>query len=284
MRKYFGSMTHALPLLILLCMGFVVSAGLPGCKSVHFASRWRTVPVMVDGKNTEWENALVKFEERQAMVGFMNDGTDLYIAVVTDDRGLQRQMMFRGLTVWFDREGGSEKRFGIHYPRGMQFGAFGMNRPPRDAEGADSSFRDRMPPVDTTQIEIFGPGENDHQLLQMAQLKRLAAKISLSGGLLVYELKVPLTDDGPEPFAIGTSPGKTIGVGFETAARVVPQDGGEGAGGGEGATRGGMGRRGGRRGGGFGGGEGEARQRVNVEPLSVWATVDLAAGPASPNQ
>ena len=269
---------------LLLCAGLLFIGLLPGCKSLEFTSRWRTAPVDIDGHNTEWQNALVRLDDKQVMVGFMNDGSYLYMSIVTDDRGIQRQIMFRGLTVWFDREGGEEKRFGVHFPVGMQFGGGGFRGMAEDREGAqpDSTARFRMPPVDTSDVEIIGPVNGEHHQISKAQLREVAVSMDNSSGTLVYELKVPLTDNGPEPYAIGTQPGKTIGIGLETAARQAPQGSDEsgGGGGGRGFRGGGMGGRGGRRGG--GGGDRGGRSGQQTEPLSVWAKIELATGEVHP--
>ncbi len=279
MTQLSPSRSRAWIVLSALCAGFLFSCTMIGCKSTELTSRWAAVSVVIDGRNEEWQNSLVRVEDTPAMIGLMNDRNYLYLALVTDDRALQRQIMFRGLTVWFDREGGNAKKFGIHYPTGIRFGDSREDRPSREMFQQDSSFRDRIPPVDTTQIDITGPAEGDQHLLPVSQLKDISVRMNLIAGTLVYEMRVPLTDNGGDPYAIGTSPGKKIGIGFETAVRGSAGRAGSSP---EGNPRGGFGRGGGRRGE-FGRGGGRM-QGQTASPLSLWATVALADGLAAPNQ
>jgi hypothetical protein len=58
-------------------------------------------------------------------------------------------------------------------------------------------------------------------------------------GTLRYELKVPLAKTTDHPYAIGTAPGKTIGIGLETPKPERSSSGGGGRGNGGGGYGGG---------------------------------------------
>ena len=254
----------------------MVMIAVAGCGSLELKSHWCQQPVTIDGRTDEWKNAMFQVEDKPWIIGLMNDSAYIYVSFVTTDRALQRQIMFRGLTLWFDHEGGEERRFGIKFPVGVE----GMRQREyaRDDEGEgiqDDTMRETIP-SDTSEAEILGPAENDHHRVRLAELRQIAVKMGFTEGRLTYELRVPLMDNGPDPYAIGTRIGTEVGVGFETATRVARQTSGnesgrpEMPGGG-----GGMGRGGGRRGrGGYGGGS--SRSKEAPEPLSLWAKVALS--------
>ncbi|TAK53690.1 MAG: hypothetical protein EPO24_14000 [Bacteroidetes bacterium] len=266
-------MKHSIILFLL------VIAILGGCGSLQFTSQRASAPITPGVPSEELQRAMVRIEGTQTMVGFLNDNDYLYLSIVTTDRGVQRQMLARGFTVWFDREGGNDERFGIKFPLGIQTGDF---RRMREEWGRDrddgvrerpmrDSLADRLPPFDTTEVEILGPKEGAHERVKIIQLKQIALKLTIVNGRLEYVLKVPLTDNGPDPYAIGTSPGTTIGVGLVTAEFVRPD-----------MPAGGM-----QRGMGMGKrrernmdeeGDTPVRQYQQSEPLKVWATVQLAGG------
>ncbi len=255
-----------------------------GCGSFELKSHWHPAPIDIDGRSPDWQNMMTQVEGKQIMVGVANDSNYLYVAFVTDDQSVQRQIMFRGLTVWFDYGGGEDKRFGIKFPTGVQGTDF--RRTPEREEGSDESMRERIP-LDTNEAEIIGPTENSQHRVRTSELKQIAMKVDFTEGRLTYGIKVPLIDNGPDPYAIGARMGTVVGVGFETGARIERQrseepGGGEMPGGDEGGGYGryGGGRRGGR--GGFGGGGRPARSGQQ-EPLSLWAKVELAT-PETPTK
>jgi len=258
-------------LTFLLCL-------LPGCGTLELKSLWRDREVVVDGKNTEWTGALTALEDKQTSIGLLNDGDYLYIGLTSADQNLQRQAMRRGITFWFDRDGGEDKKFGIHFPIG--FGGFG---PPQGGR-ANEEERERHPQVEsseglTDELEIYGPAAGESHRMTMAQTGGIEARLGTSDGILVYELKVPLMDNGPHMFAIGTKTGASIGVGVETLSNRSferPPEDSPGYGSGRG---GGFGGRGGRGRGGSGGGR--PRSGEQAEPLKVWAKVQLAAETSS---
>lgn len=268
-----------------------------GCKTLEFASRWKNKDVIIDGKNTEWKDSLYALDVHETSLGLVNDEKSLYIGFITINRDYQRQIMRSGLTVWFDRNGGEDKKFGIHYPLGP--GGSGLQQGQRgntgdvggagDAGGeqqAGSQMDNSRPLFD--ELEIYGPGDGEHHRMTTAETGGIDVRVGITNGVLVYELKVPLADNGSTAFAIGTKPGMQIGVGVESssgrgAAPSGGGGGGEGGGSGMGGGRGGgMGGGRGGRGGGMGGGRGGgSRGGGQAETLKVWAKVQLAAQDSS---
>ena len=100
-----------------------------------------------------------------------------------------------------------------------------------------------------TSIEVLGPGKDDKRRLELAYARTIGLDVAarLAEGVLVYELRVPLSATEAQPYGVKSVPGATIGLGIESA-KLQPPGGREGEGG-----RSGMG---GRPPGGGGGGTG----------------------------
>jgi hypothetical protein len=251
---------------------------------IDLKSHWRNRPVVIDGKNTEWGNSLVLLDDKETSIGIMNDSEFIYIGLVSTNRNLRNQVSRRGITFWFDVEGGKDEKFGIHYPLG-----FDAVRPPTDnGTDADNQSSTVQKDVPSDDMEIEGPGKDDHHSMTFAEAGGIEARYKIANGVLVYELKVPLSDKGSSPFAIGTKSGALIGVGAETSnkspskppERVSEGGGGGGGGGMGGGGGGGYGGGGGMGGGGRGhrggGGGGKSSSGGQGEPFTMWAKVQLA--------
>ena len=267
-----------------LIMVFCLMAG---CGMIDLKSHWRNRPVVIDGKNTEWGNSLVLLDDKETSIAILNDSDFIYIGLVSTNRNLRGQVARRGITFWFDVEGGKDEKFGVHYPLG-----FDAVRPsPENGTDADSQSSTVQKDLPTDDLEIEGPGKDDHHPMTFAEAGGIEAKYKIANGVLVYELKVPLSDKSSSPFTIGAKSGALIGVGAETSNnKSSPKpsesaseggsggrgggmggEGGGGYGGGSGGYGGGRGHRGGGGGGGrssSGGGQGE--------PFTMWAKVQLA--------
>jgi hypothetical protein len=250
-----------------------------GCKSIEISSYWRDREIKIDGNSDEWENKTWVAKDFPNMAfGFMNDENYLYLSLTISDRALQRQIAMMGLTVWFDRNGEEEKQFGVRYPVGMEMREMQMER--RKFGQNEERGRDTMPQFPekfSNELEIFGPMENEHQLIRIPETGGIEVVLHFLRGLLVYEMKVPLQDKSSQPYVVGTTAGSVIGVGIETNNRDMPEGRGEKPMMGGGSGGGGMGgRRGDRHG-------REARSETEgmKEPLKLWAKVKLAVQDSS---
>jgi hypothetical protein len=268
-----------------------------GCAKTKLESQWRDREITIDGSATDWEGKMTYLEQQNLSWGLMNDQDFIYLCFVVDGRQSQRQLIGRGLVLWFDPQGGKHKRFGIHFPIGMT----GMDmretgappeggrgegeisrREPGRRETGDRSMQGpvKIPEAALQELEILGPEKDYRNRIKVSALQGIEIKLSDQNGALVYELKVPLTPSKEHHYAIGTQAGRKIGIGLETpdinrdqlVERMAGFGGGEGGG-----MRGGGGGFGGR-GGGFGrsGGFGGRGQEM-AEPLKVWAEVELAS-------
>jgi hypothetical protein len=281
-------------------------APLDAAPPVALQSIWRASEVTVDGEDGDWGDPAATLPVVPVAVSVMNDGGFLYLRVRALDRGAQMQLLFGGLTVWFDPKGGNKKVFGIRYPVGSpmpdprskarrpQTGEQTRPLPPPPGESPVDSARDRGPrmPLDPADIvprrlEVLGPGKDDARSLVLTHAAGLTVGLGRVEGVLVYELQVPLGKSADTPYAIGASPGATIGLGFDSPKieRAKPPDDGSGSrrgGGGIGIGGMGMGGPGGMDRGGPGlGGQGPGQLPESAKPWKTWIKVDLARGGTS---
>ncbi len=247
---------------------------LSGCKTLEMTSYWRDRDIKIDGNSNDWQGKTWMVEDiKNVLFGFMNDENYLYLSLTISDRALQRQVAFGGLTVWFDRNGGEEKKFGIHYPLPMMMRDMPMERrQPRQDQDSECDTTWTFPEQFSNEIDIEGPMEGEHHRMALQETGGIETALHFSKGLLTYEMKVPLADKGPQPYVIGAAAGSIIGIGIETATgdfaggrSSKPMMGGGPGGGGKG----------GRRGGGHGGGEPNFNRDEMRELLKLWAKVKL---------
>jgi len=257
--------------------GIAASVLLAGCSEIELSSRWRDRLVVVDGVNLEWQDAMTYLEDKKVAVGLLNDEEYLYVALVTTDRQLQRQIVGLGFTLWFDPAGGKGKSFGIRFPLGIEDKSIMRSLKTRGSSVEQDMAKLQEELVESmTELEILGPGENESRRLPLSNEEGIFVKIGVSGYGLVYELRIPLAESEIHPLAIGAATGTSIGIGLETPEMKMDMMRGRmgggmpGMGGGKGGGRGGS--RGGRPGGGMRGG---SRRPEMSEPFKVWAKVQL---------
>lgn len=256
---------------IILCSASILLllAGFWGCSSgLQMQSFYREREIAIDGDLQDWEGALQYIEKKHVMVGFYNDGEFLYVGFKTADRSIRRRIFALGLTLWFDNQGGREKRFGIRFPIGMM--EQGGLRPRQfqrrewQSGGADS-LQQRMA-ANLRELEII-PGKDETPIrMSISELKGLDIKLGTSNYDFEYELRIPLQRSTEHPYAVSGEQGQTIGVGFETGEFSREEfRAGRGRAGFPGARR--PGSFGGRRPSGFG--------APQTEPLELWVKVKL---------
>jgi hypothetical protein len=203
------------------------------CGSPELRSHWRVKPIEINGNGTDWKDMMTQIQGTRMKVGLCNDSNYFYLSLVAEDISLQRQVMFGGLTVWFDNSGSEGKKFGVHFPLGIQMKEFSSNGPDQNQEqnsgDALSLERHGHPMQDATEAEIIGPVENEKHRINLNEFKRIMAKANTSSGSLVYELRIPLMDNKSDPYTIGTRAGEKVGIGFEIGPRPMAAPGaGEG--------------------------------------------------------
>ncbi len=242
-----------------LCMIVIAVVSSAACeKSIELNSTWLDREITIDGMGDEWGRATRYAEKAKVSLTLLNDAHNMYIRLNTRDRGVQAQVMRMGFTVWFDPGGGRHKTFGIRFPLGMQ----DIGMPMMAREGMqDPEAIERMIEESMDELEILDPLEKPiYRMFSLeAASQGIDAKVGFSKGNLVYEMKVPLSQDEEHLYAVGINKdnkdtSKVIGIGFETpkidldemrksmtrenmpetppGGREMPPEGGEMAGGG----------------------------------------------------
>jgi hypothetical protein len=161
-------------------------------------------------------------------------------------------------------------------------------------------MRDRDFPTDTfTECEVIGPAAGDREIMPL-RTSGLEARLSLTDGVLICEMRIPLEGGKRAPFMLAWPANTQLSVGFETEKpqrgaqtrddrmSAAEGEGGERGGmeGGRGGMHGGMegGRGGGMQGGGMPGGGmpgGGMRGRMDggqMQPLDMWVKLVRAGG------
>jgi hypothetical protein len=304
-----------LPLVMAAAAAGIVAAA----EAQRIESAWSAEPPAIDGHLNEWSAPLVSAASQPLSIGVRNDAQFLYVAIAASDPSARMLLGAAGFTLWWDPAGKEKKSAGISIPptmaggRGMR-GRGGFGEPPDDAgqppdrqgtppergrEGQEN--KEGQPPggrggpalQPIGHIEMVGAGKDERRRLELAYARTIGLDVasSMSEGVLIYELRVPLPASESQPYAVRSAPGSTIGLGIESNQMPRPEGrgeegrgrhggmgGGPPGGGGMGGMGGGMG--GGGRGMGGGGREGGSGGMREMKPIKAWAVVHLAKGPA----
>jgi len=269
-------------------------------EALRIDSAWSAEAPAIDGRLPDWPSPLVTLGSTPASLGVRNDGEFLYVALASSEQATRMMLGAAGFTVWFDPAGKDKKSFGVTVPPTMTGGPGmrGRGQPPAEPGQEGGPAGPKGPALATiTSIEVLGPGKDDKRRLELAYARTIGLDVAarLAEGVLVYELRVPLSVTEAQPYGVKSAPGATIGLGIESAKLPAPDGrGGEGGrsgmggsppGGGGGGMGGGMG------GGGMGGGgqrggmgglpPGGGREGMReIKPIKAWTIVRLAKAPA----
>ena len=233
----------------LLC---ICSLLLSSCSGLEFASIRATKAVTIDALTSDWPDS--GWAEKDGLrFAVMNDDENAYIVLVTLKPELRRQIMFRGLTVWFDPLARGKKTIGVHYPLGMARGS----RRPREGDPLTQTGQSQM------EFEYISPLEQGPVRVPLIAGRGILLRINNEQESLVYELRIPLKSSSDKPYSIESTPGTKISVGFEISGLEGVGDPSAG-GGGRGRGR-------------IPAGGAPARGAItSIEPLEVWAAIQLA--------
>lgn len=246
-------------------------------------------PITIDASSDEWQSALTPIEDEDGLaMGVRNDAQDLYLTLVVTNESLIRQITTRGLTVWFDAEGGNDKQLGIEFPIG-RVTSQRRGRGERPEDEAWSSQQDggmrELPTPRTDRLALRYAPDEPGERYPIDSVTGVHVAASLETRTLVYELRVPLRSDGD--FALGVAPGTEVGVGLETPEferpdrsrpRLSPEGGVDRPGGGPPGEGSPPGEIGGRQPGESDGSSGDREKPSPPESLSKWMRVTLAEG------
>jgi len=279
----------------------ILFAGAVAAKTPEIKSGWPHAPVKVDGTADQWAGLLAPLPGEPILLGVQNDSNDLYVCLKTSDPKVKAAIAHLGLTVWVSGTGKEDRAYGVRFPIGAGF-HHGRGEQPTAESSPPQDFN---PSVDGTKIELIGPTDKDRFTVPRADADPIQAAVGDDSGVMVIELRFPLSPSENHPLAVEAKPGAAIAVGLETERPHVERrtptsgsdrqggedQGGEGQGGwggghggwGGGAGSGGMGGygRGGGHHGGMGRGMGEGGGSM-PNLIKVWTRVTLATTPPAP--
>jgi hypothetical protein len=169
-------------------------------------SRWKSQEVTIDGRIDEWTQLTTI--TKGPSVAALNDGDALYLAIASKDSTVRRTLA-AGLVVWLDPSGRGNADVGLQLP-----GSFIL--PPGAKPGANVDVSAQpAPPEDIDEVDWLGPGKR-RRLLTITPAFGVALASGTEGGVLAYEVKLPLMTSPEHPVAVGAEPGRTIAIGLFT--------------------------------------------------------------------
>ncbi|MCX6153125.1 MAG: hypothetical protein NT007_03080 [Candidatus Kapabacteria bacterium] len=215
---------------------FTALIGLSACTSIsNVKAIPKSMEIIIDGNSSEWENALIYFQDEKLLAGFIKDKDNLYVCIKASDATTIRKIMSNGMTLWINNKSDDSKPFGLHYPIGMK----GVKNPglnkndsrnrlmpnnpdlqkdkkslPQDSNNRKHalSFRD----IGADELEfVFTEGADKRRLTckEAEENNNIRAFLKIDEEALVYELSIPLKSEYLKYNAIEKKP---ITIGIET--------------------------------------------------------------------
>ncbi len=241
--------------------------------SMDLGSKWADEPVPIDGTADQWKGKTTYIKDGGLLFGVQNDSNYIYVALTTSDPGSKSQILMRGLTVWFDTQGGDNKNFGVKYPIGArEMGMMNMPRKQDDNNGTNQDWMQQMEDnmLNSTTLEVMN-SDDDGNKMEMSDASGISVKLSRSNDVLIYELKVALKQDADNRNAIGVNSIKQVlGIGVETGAAPENRKNENGE------QRGNFGRGNHGHGNRGRGNYGNGQRQSMPDPIKQWFTVQLA--------
>lgn len=248
-----------------------------GCKEIEMTSRWNQQNIEIDGLDNEWYGSYKFFEEEKAAISARNDSTYLYLVFKTIDNQVKQKILSNGLTVWIDPSAEEEKSFGIHYPIGMMNWNKSQLYNPADwgtPEEREKRLKEKSK-IMLKELEINSSSGRSQYDYSFGNPYNIKIALNDTTGVLVYELKIPLTPPVGSISDLNIIPGSKINIGIETGeidrqSMMDKKSSGGMTSGGRGGGK--MGK-----GGGMSGGNQSAMKNM-LEPIKFWISLNLSSG------
>lgn len=182
-----------------------------GCRTTASLQSTELVqPVTVDAQLDEWAGKLSSIGGGDFSVGVQNDGEFLYVGVSTTNGQRIGQIMQLGMVLWIDPEGGKRKTFGVQYPIGI------VTTSGSDGGLTSDPTANRIR-IEQSMQEIALIGENGQPFRRRKDaVPGITMHAEADQRAFTYEAKIPLAPDEGFVYAIGTEPGRQIGLSLAT--------------------------------------------------------------------
>ena len=195
---------------------FIVTA----CGQKEIKSKWVNSDFDISKPDSTWRSTSEYFEDYKLLASFRNDDNYLYVYLTSTDNSLRRELLLRGMTIWFDPSGGTDKKMGIKFPVGVDPTQMRLAMRSPDEEtrshGDRTEFNDRIKET-LNQIELLNDGgETKLRTTVTGGDHGISARLDDEDGSLVYKLKVPLKKFTANTFYVDTQPDKPLGIELES--------------------------------------------------------------------
>ncbi|HEX7071778.1 MAG TPA: hypothetical protein VF190_13270 [Rhodothermales bacterium] len=191
---------------------FVLMLVLAGCAgSAPLQESLPAEDIEIDGRESDWYEALRPVADQNISIGVVNDAEFLYVALLTSDPATIEHITSRGLVLWMDPAGGTEPSIGLQFPLGRSNVAT-SGPAPRTDEAREQAFE-----LGLLEMELLRDGGDERVRIPVNAIAGVSADASLRNGTLFYEARVPLRPGGPYTFAAEVAPGGTVGIGLQSA-------------------------------------------------------------------
>lgn len=241
---------------------------LNGCnKPVNIQSKWLDRKIVIDADDKDWMGYPYYYDEKtRSCIGIYNDNENLYLCFQTMDKGIQREILGRGLYIWFNKTGKKDKKLGICFPSGRRFGRPGdghfdrtsgmpghppdmpsnMSSPPGDRPDDQMIPQGRSftkGPAQDKELKIFSSEDDRGYTCNLEKAARFGIEVRYTidqRNRFIYELKMPILEKDYTPFFTERSSLNQIGMGIMTSnMKKRSRSGGFGRGGMDRGGRGG---------------------------------------------
>ena len=189
-------------------------------------SVWADNPVIVDGKNAEWQDVQPLAKEKMKIdYAFKNDNHYLYVLFTFKDPQFMSSLSSSGITLWLSNKGKKKKKYGVKFLRRMitadHFIAIleKQHGPLPDEKKAEIK---KKKAYSIYQNGVVNKDSETVIPIKVASAQAPAFKVSQGPGTVIYEFRVPLQNVEGKIVGIGTTPGADIAVGFEWGG-MTPQ-------------------------------------------------------------
>jgi hypothetical protein len=189
---------------------------LAGCHDFQLSSTWKDRNIVIDGKDTEWQDCMS--QEGSVYLGVCNDADYLYLCLSATGKATKAQLMGlfkQSFTVWFDPQGKGRRAFGVRFSNESPFMNEALVNKVQFLKTPEFQIvANEM--IHNMEIEVL---KNNYPVALLADAKGIdvAAGMSMNGRKLTFEFRVPLKKSGDHPFAIEAMPGKPVSIGVETS-------------------------------------------------------------------
>jgi hypothetical protein len=198
-------------------------SGIYGCSSVpEVTSSYNMNEIIVDGNQQDWGNKFTSVKDENVAVAFKNDNENLYICFITSDNRKIVKILSTGMTVWL-YPSDSKDVIGIQYPVRKSPEDFRSVVNDKGENMETSDINGRIQKLLKVQNELIIVDENNIGIFSSSPdvEKGFRAKIGYTMNQMVYELKIPLTNNKEfNQFVFKAGPQDNIKVKFES---VKPQ-------------------------------------------------------------